>query len=131
MKKLLSTPLIILMIILGLSTSSMMATSPTSTIAVVMHVFPTVSDPEPDLDPYNKRIPPRPLNCTISQSDGIEVIGCAAEFISYEIWDTEGTVCMAAYTLESDFINALFSMTGEYQIRLVCEDHELIGYIAL
>ncbi len=52
MKKFLSTPLIILMMILGLSTSSMMATSPTSVLTVWMYVVPVaegpISEPKPD-----------------------------------------------------------------------------------
>lgn len=53
------------------------------------------------------------------------------DILSYEIWDTDGEICIASYTEESDFINALFSMEGEYQIHFSTEEYSYIGYTTI
>lgn len=55
----------------------------------------------------------------------------AEEIQSYEIWDADGELCIASYTEESDFINALFSLEGEYQIQFTTEDYTYIGYVTI
>lgn len=132
MKKLFSLPFIMLMMILGLSSLSMAATTPDSALTVWLYKItqPVGSDPVPD--PDDKRIPSRPLSCTISQSEGIDFGGYTTEIISYEILEPESEYCMASFSTESDFIDTLFSMpSGEYQLRLITDDYELIGYVAL
>lgn len=80
--------------------------------------------------PDTKRLPAYPMICTISQSEGICIAGYTNDFTSYEIWDGEGEMCLASFLEESDFIDVLFSMTGEFQIRFVSEEFLLIGYIS-
>ena len=75
------------------------------------------------------RIPSRFIVCIIS-AEGIQMDVEAEEILSYEIWDADGEVCIASYTEESDFINALFSLEGEYQIQFTTEDYVYIGYIS-
>ncbi|MBD5357854.1 MAG: hypothetical protein HDR88_12750 [Bacteroides sp.] len=134
MKKLLSLPFIMLMMILGLDSLSMTATTPNTILSLWMYkiVIPEepISEPEPDTG--YKRTPTRHLMCTISQSEGIDFGGYTIEIISYEIREPESEYCMASFSTESDFINTLFSMpSGEYQLRLITDDYQLIGYLAL
>ncbi|MBD5358881.1 MAG: hypothetical protein HDR88_18145 [Bacteroides sp.] len=97
-----------------------------------MYVLPGNFESEPEIDPDYKRKPSHPFQCTISLEDGIEIAGYPSKFISHEIWDADGIVCICDYSTESDFIDSLFSMpSGEYQLRFLTEDYELIGYIAL
>lgn len=83
-----------------------------------------------DKIPNTKRIPIYPIPCTVSPSGGISVAGYTNDFSSYEIWDAEGEICLSVFTNEPDFINGLFSMIGEFQVRFISEDYVLIGYIS-
>ncbi len=108
------------------------AWSPSYTISVIK--VAVYEEPDKTKEPdRGQRIPSAPIECVIT-SEGIELMSSSvtiSDIISFEIWESESEFCMASFPAESDFINALFSMTGEYQIRLVCEDYELIGFIAL
>lgn len=128
MKRLISFVCIIIMMLSSLSVPAMADAFPAPVIHVTMYLLPGNFDSEPEIDPDRNRKPSHPLQCTISRDNGIEVAGYASKFLSHEIWDVEGIVCMGDYSTESDFVDALFSMTGEYQIRLITEDYELIGY---
>lgn len=68
--------------------------------------------------------------CKIS-TEGIQMGVEPDGILSYEIWDTYGENCVASYTEESDFINALFSMEGEYQIHFSTEEYSYIGYVTI
>ena len=76
------------------------------------------------------RIPSRFIVCIIS-AEGIQMDVDVEEIQSYEIWDADGELCIASYTEESDFINALFSLQGEYQIQFTTEDYTYIGYVTM
>lgn len=76
------------------------------------------------------RIPAGIVVCTIS-TEGIQMNVEPGDILSYEIWDTDGEICIASYTEESDFINALFSMEGEYQIHFSTEEYSYIGYTTI
>ena len=76
------------------------------------------------------RIPAGIVVCIIS-TEGIQMGVEPDGILSYEIWDTDGEICVASYTEESDFINALFSMEGEYQIHFSTEEYSYIGYVTI
>lgn len=92
----------------------------------------------PDNDPYHReennrgnRAPSHPLSCTIDPDSGISFIGQETpDFILYEIYDS-GNMCVGAYGDERAFIDALFSLTGEYRISLSTEEVSYTGYIVL
>lgn len=48
----------------------------------------------------------------------------------YEIYDSNNT-CVGAYGDEPEFIDALFSLTGEYRISLSTAEVSYTGYILL
>lgn len=68
--------------------------------------------------------------CTIS-AEGIQMGVETGEIMSYEIWDADGDICVASFTEESDFINVLFSMEGEYQIHFSTEEYSYFGYVTI
>lgn len=82
-----------------------------------------------DDGPIKNRAPSLRIICTISQSEGITMNGHAFNFLSYEIWDTEGEICFGAFTDETAFISYLFSIEGEYQLRFITEEYSLLGNI--
>lgn len=71
------------------------------------------------------------IDCGIGQDDGIEIHGLTNEILVYEIWDADGTVCLAYFTDEESFIESLFSMTGSFQLKFYFEDYILYGEISL
>ena len=72
-------------------------------ILPVIKVPSTLDHEKIDLPEYGKRIPSCPIECTISLS-----------------------LCSD----ESDFLSGLFSMTGDFQIRLKTSDYTYIGYLS-
>lgn len=71
------------------------------------------------------------VTCTVSQENGVEISGTTDEIISYEIWDATGTVCIAYFTNEEEFVEYLFSLNGDFQLVFFFEDYTLIGEITV
>ena len=71
------------------------------------------------------------IACSIDPISGIEFLGHETpDFIMYEIYDINN-VCMGTYGDEPEFIEALFSLTGEYRITLSTAEVSYIGYVIL
>lgn len=87
--------------------------------------------PEKDNDREGHRISSRPIHCIISEKYGITISNLTAEITSYEIWDKEGNVCLHVSYEESEFIKILFTIVGEYQIRLISDNYLYFGTIKL
>ena len=72
----------------------------------------------------------RPLIGEITSS-GVNIPGVEnSEIISFEIYDLSG-ICMGIYSAEMDFVNALFSLSGEFEIRFVTDEAAFAGTIEL
>ena len=106
--------------------------SPSYTI----YLRPSVTQPCPDKD-YNeegeegKHIPPRPVQCTIDAAEGVRFVGMEKpDIVLYEIYDLSGT-CVASFGDESSFVDHLFALSGEYEIRLMTADWVYVGHIGL
>ncbi len=85
----------------------------------------------PEEGEEGNRKPSRPLACTIDPDSGISFIGQETpDFIMYEIYDS-GNICVGAYGDEAAFIDALFSLTGEYRISLSTVYVTYSGYVVL
>lgn len=81
-----------------------------------------------------QRTPSLPIAYTISQEDGLQIMSSsisAEDIIEFEICDIESSDCIFSFSDESTFIETLFTVNGEYQIRLTTSSYELIGYISL
>lgn len=85
--------------------------------------------PQKDNDCY--RSPIHPILITISQVDGVQVSQvCKNDILSYSIYDEEET-CLATFTDEADFVDFVFSTTGEVEIRIELADYYLCGWLQL
>ena len=78
------------------------------------------------------RKPGLPLACTFDSERGIEFVGQETpDFTLYEIYVTD-TECIYASGDEFEFIESLFSLTGQYQICLTTADGvTYAGYVQL
>ena len=81
------------------------------------------------LDKEGLRTPPMSIYCVISQTDGVNIVGLIEEITSYEIWDTASEINFASFSEEAEFLDFLFSLTGEYKIKFETENYYIIGYI--
>lgn len=78
-----------------------------------------------------ERRPGKKLDCTIDPQKGVQFLsGETPDFILYEIYDS-GNICVGAYGDEAAFIDALFSLTGEYRISLSTVYVTYSGYVVL
>ncbi len=104
---------------------------PSTTITVTVNTVYS-GDPEhiEEENPEHRK-PSHPLACTIDPDCGISFIGQETpDFILYEIYDS-GNACVGAYGDERAFIDALFSLTGEYRISLSTVYVTYSGYVVL
>lgn len=85
----------------------------------------------PDYDPPIHRSPADAYICSITPENGVEISGTTDEIISYEIWDATGTVCIAYFTNEEEFVEYLFSLNGDFQLVFFFEDYTLTGEITV
>lgn len=97
-------------------------------------VFPSLqyTDESKEEEPeHGHRLPPRGIECKIDAIDGVVFYTEEQPYIiSYEICDTNGS-CISVSTNESDFINELFDLTGEFQIVFRTDSFDYSGYIYL
>lgn len=83
------------------------------------------------LDPEGRRSAPVPILCNISQDEGLLINGFSSEITEYEILDPSSETVIASLNEESDFIQFLFSQTGDIKIIFKTEDYYLVGYITI
>ena len=84
----------------------------------------------PDLSSGRHRSNRRPLSGEITSS-GVSIPGVEiSDIISFEIYDPSG-ICLGIYSDEMDFVNALFSLNGEYEIVFVTENTTFAGIIEI
>lgn len=81
-----------------------------------------------DTDIDGRRSPAKPVMCVISE-DGV-AMDIPDEVETYEIWDTEGSVCIAVYADGQEFADHLFSVAREYSFVFTTADYYYIGYIS-
>lgn len=101
--------------------------------AETIDVTLTTESQEIENDEHSKghRIPPRPICCNIDSEAGTITLSKDIEaVISYEIWDESATACLAYYADEAAFIDHLFTIPGDYQIRIVTDDYTYTGYVS-
>lgn len=76
-------------------------------------------------------MPTRPIPCSISVDDGVSFDdGSNPEIISYEIKDADNNP-VAVTGDEADFIQTLFSLTGEYEIQFRTDECVYYGSICI
>jgi hypothetical protein len=77
------------------------------------------------------RTPPIAIVCTISDTDGLYISTLDNdEILMFGIYDENGN-CIASYYNEADFISALFTLSGTYEVQFTTEDYTYVGYISL
>ncbi len=97
-------------------------------LAVVFYRYYTMG-PEVSIDDEGRRVPTRPLQCTIDPENGVTIpLVDKAEIELYEIY-SEDEVCIIATPVEAEFIDTLFSLTGTLEIRISTTEYIYAGYV--
>lgn len=87
-----------------------------------------------DIPSKGQRTPSMPIAYTITEEGGLQIMSSSIsteDIIEFEICDIESNDCIYSFSDEQTFIETLFTLSGEYQIRLITSDCELIGDITL
>ena len=95
-------------------------------------IFKVDSSPENKISthPKHNRLPQKTLRAIIS-TYGIEIPGVDNnDIISFEIYTANG-ICMGIFSDEMDFIETLFSLSGEYEIRILTDYAVFAGIIEI
>lgn len=83
---------------------------------------------EPD---HGNRIPPRPIQCIISENEDLYISSVEiSEILYFEIYDSAG-LCLATFTNQEDFRTFIFANSGDRELRFITNDFILIGHISL
>jgi hypothetical protein len=92
----------------------------------------TNTDPKPDESKdVRHRMPSRPILCSISIEDGVSFDDSTnPDIISYEIKDADNNP-IAVTGDEADFIQTLFSLSGEYVIQFRTDEYIYYGSIGI
>ena len=107
--------------------------SPLPHASITIHLV-KIQDEEPEneipTNPVGRRSKRIPLSGEITSS-GVSIPGVeTSNIISFEIYDASG-ICLGIYSDDMDFVNALFSLSGEYEIVLVTENTTFAGIIEI
>ena len=106
-----------------------MALTPGTTQTVYM--VKTNLSAHPEEGDEGRRIPGHHIACSLDRENGVRFFGQETpDFILYEIYDNNN-ICVGAYGDEPEFIDSLFSLTGEYRISLSTAEISYIGYVIL
>ena len=126
MKKIIRTILITFSLILTFSVSSYAAQTGT----ILDKTDKSDEDPKQDPEPDGARKPAARIYCTIDSSTGVAISNHSNEAIlSYGIFDADTDECIGVFLLESEFIDTLFSLEGEFRVVFTCEDYVLSGIV--
>ncbi len=123
MKKSLKVPLNLYVFLLLLSSSLTLIAGGNDTYTV-----PLQEETKYEKEDEGRRIPARPITCLITPN-GLQSSIDTADIISYEVWDEDDISCLATYADEMDFVRFIYTLHGEYIVRIQTHGHSYIGLL--
>lgn len=100
-----------------------------STLTIVLQQ--ESSDNDDEKSEKGHRVPPRPIFCHISQSEGVLIADVNnSDIQSFEVYDENGEF-INSFVDETEFISHLFAYTGIIEIRIRLSEYYLSGYTSL
>lgn len=84
---------------------------------------------KPEYNRPGNRAPSHPVLCTISMEDGI-MADFADSILTYEVWAPGTNSCIINCSDEEIFIDYLFNVPGDYEIRLSTDEYFYIGFLS-
>lgn len=100
-----------------------------STLTIVLQQ--ESSDNDDEKSEKGHRVPPRPIFCHISQSEGVQIADVNnSDIQSFEVYDENGQF-INSFVDETEFISFIFMYTGIIEIKIKLSEYYLCGYIPL
>lgn len=89
-------------------------------------------EPDPKERPaHPDRLPSQRIGGIVSLAEGVCINGVdTGEITLFEIYDPEGMI-VASFVDEHSFVDYLFTLEGEYQLRFLTSDMAFTGWIEL
>lgn len=92
---------------------------------------PHCDDPLEPEQILGRRIPPRPIQCTIDPESGLIIPSLDKSDIElYEIY-SDDNICLISTEDEQEFIDTLLSLTGTIEINIHTADYSYIGDVII
>ena len=86
---------------------------------------------DPSRPGKGERVPSQRIGGIISLAEGVCINGVdTGEITLFEIYDPEGMI-VASFVEEHSFVDYLFTLEGEYQLRFLTSDMAFTGWIEL
>lgn len=86
---------------------------------------------DPSRPGKGERVPSQRIGGIISLAEGVRINGVdTGDITLFEIYDPEGLI-MASFVDEQSFVEYLFTLEGEYQLRFLTSDMAFTGWIEL
>lgn len=87
-------------------------------------------DHRPGVSDKGRRIPIRPMMCTITPN-GIQSTINPTDIISYEIWDETDEICLVVSMDGMACVNYIYTHSGDFLFRIITESRTYIGYLTI
>lgn len=85
----------------------------------------------PDLDPEGNRKPGKPMLCEISRQNGLQIPLQKTQILQYELLDAETGEPVWLCPDDGAFVEYVFSISGDFIIRINAQDGIYQGNISL
>ncbi|MDE6792305.1 MAG: hypothetical protein K2J48_04405 [Muribaculaceae bacterium] len=118
---------LLLLLILPFFLAAYSATEEASIEFILYEEEPT----DEDIDPEGKRSLNKFFLCDMDKQKGLTISNYSGSLIGYVIEDPRSETSLISFTEEEDFLDFIFSYTGEVRIRLLTDYYPLVGYIRL
>ncbi|MDE6006517.1 MAG: hypothetical protein K2G67_03075 [Muribaculaceae bacterium] len=97
-----------------------------STVKYISISYEGNEELDPPIRQHQNTVP-----CSIDSNAGVRLMGEGdVDIISYEIWEIGG-MCISEFGNEEDFIEILFKLSGDYEVRFITAEFTYIGIITL
>lgn len=128
MRKFIKATVLLSVLLTSLCPCKIFATEPSDSKTVVIKKKDRVIIPK-DIDDDGKRLPSRPIICTIDGTHGV-AFDSYVEFISsYEIWSEDGDICLFRSNSDIEFAKFIVNSSTPYMINLISENYIYSGWL--
>lgn len=129
MKKVLTFPLIIIMMIISSFSEIIYAENGNNVKTLALRQFPKGDRKTNTHNKEGHRMPSRPIICYIDATTGIDIETIDSdEIYLFEAYIDD--ICIASFSEEMEFVAFLFSYSNEVEIYIYTDDYVYIGFLS-
>lgn len=128
MKKFIKGTVLFSVLLTSLCPCKIFATETPDSKTVVIKKKDRVIIPK-DIDEDGKRLPSRPIICTIDCTHGVSFDSYVEFISSYEIWSEDGDMCIFSSDNDLEFAKFIVNSSTPYMINLISENYIYSGWL--